>query len=89
MSVGAVIVSSVILVLLTNAQGLKALLFNLCSDWREEAEGFCSDNKRLFELHPGSSAEAPVAAGGRIPAQLLSGLGGFGQQQKAGRARGQ
>ena len=90
-SLGAIIgvFFPLILFLLIDAQGLKTLLFHLYSDWREKGEGFCSDNKCMFKFHPGSSAEAPVAASGWVHAQLLSDLGGFRQQQKAGCAWGE
>lgn len=61
----------------------------LCySDRREEEEGFYSDNKCLFKLHPRSPAEAPVAASCRLYAQLLTDPGRLRHLQETGRPWG-
>lgn len=54
------------------------------SDWREEEEGFCSDDKCLSKLPPRSPAEAPVVSSCGVHAQLPADPGRLRHLQETG-----
>lgn len=68
---------------------LSRFIFPLSSNQREEEKRLRSDHGCLLKPHPGGAAEAAVAAGRRVHAQLPADPGGLGQQQEADGARGE